>query len=108
MLELYRGGHQVALEIEGHNLRAIHPLGKVSIPNGLDETTLFDYLVEVAAVDPENLDVLGQLAQLCRTVEDLEQHRELVCSECDTASHTEQTRAPVIYLRFDVTIANEK
>ena len=69
MLELYRGGHQVALEIEGNNLRAIHPLGKVSIPNDLDETTLFDYLVEVAAVDPENLDVLGQLAQLCRTVE---------------------------------------
>ena len=69
MLELYRGGHQVALEIEGHNLRAIHPLGKISIPNDLDETTLFDYLVEVAAVDPENLDVLGQLAQLCRTVE---------------------------------------
>ena len=32
MLELYRGGHQVALEIEGHNLRAIHPLGKISIP----------------------------------------------------------------------------
>ena len=69
MLELYRGGHQIALEIEGHSLRAIHPLGKVAIPNGLDETTLFDYLVEVAAVDPENVDVLGQLAQLCRTEE---------------------------------------
>ena len=72
MLEIYRGGHQVALEIEGNNLRAIHPLGRVSIPNGpdgLDETTLFDYLVEVAAVDPENLDVLGQLAQLCRREE---------------------------------------
>ena len=69
MLELYRGGHQVALEIEGHSLRAIHPLGKVAIPNGLDETTLFDYLVDVAAVDPENLDVVGQLAQLCRTQE---------------------------------------
>ena len=69
MLELYRGGHQVALEIQGNTLRAIHPLGKVTIPNDLDETTLFDYLVEVAAVDPENLDVRGQLAQLCRTVE---------------------------------------
>ena len=39
MRELYRGGHQVALEIEGHNLRAIHPLGKVSILQKLSSTS---------------------------------------------------------------------
>ena len=33
MLELYGGGHQVALEIEGDQLRAIHPLGKVIFLN---------------------------------------------------------------------------
>ena len=71
MLELYRGGHQVALEIEGDNLRAIHRLGKVPLPNYLDESTLSDYLVAVAAVDPQNPQVYTQLAEQYRRRGDL-------------------------------------
>ena len=62
MLELYRGGHQVALEIVGDDLNAIHPLGKVSLPDYLDESTIFDYLEAVAPVDTQNVDVFTQLA----------------------------------------------
>jgi tetratricopeptide (TPR) repeat protein len=62
MLELYQGGHRVALEIEGDSLRAIHPDGKVPLPDHLDETNVFDYLREVAVVDPENVTVYSRLA----------------------------------------------
>lgn len=62
MLELYQGGHQVALEIAGEELRAIHPLGKVPIPAKMDNDTLFNYLVAVAGVDRENVNVYSRLA----------------------------------------------
>ncbi len=39
-----------------------------------------------------------------RSVATLEEHRELVCLECGTVSHTEQTLAPVVQVHFDVTI----
>lgn len=57
MLYLYHGGHRVALEIEGDSMRAIHPDGKVPLPDYLDETTIEAYMAAVAAVDPENVDV---------------------------------------------------
>ncbi len=57
MLELYEGGHQVALEIEGDTLSAIHPGGKVKLPEYLDETNLAAYIEEVAAVDKDNVTV---------------------------------------------------
>ncbi len=57
MLDLYRGGHQVALYIEGDSLWAIHPLGIVKLPEILDQSTITDYYVEVAAVDPENVNL---------------------------------------------------
>jgi tetratricopeptide (TPR) repeat protein len=57
MLEIYRGGHRIALEIENGRLRSIHDGGKVPIPDVMDETTLHAYLLAVAAVDPENVDV---------------------------------------------------
>ena len=71
MLELYRGGHEVAIEIEGDDLRAIHPLGKVPLPDYLDESTLFDYLKAMAAVDPQNPGVFTQLASEYRSRGDL-------------------------------------
>lgn len=57
MLELYRGGHRVALEIIGDELRAIHDGGTVPIPETMDDTTIDAYFAAVAAVDPSNLDV---------------------------------------------------
>ncbi len=62
MLELYQGGHLVALEIEGEELRAIHPLGKVAIPLQMDDDSLFNYLVAIAGVDRENVNVYSRLA----------------------------------------------
>jgi tetratricopeptide (TPR) repeat protein len=66
MLQLYMGGHQVALEIaleiEGSSLYAVHPGGKVKLPDYLDETTHFGYLKQVAAVDPGNVNVHLKLA----------------------------------------------
>ncbi len=38
------------------------------------------------------------------SVATLEEHRELVCNVCGHVSHTEQTLAPVVQVRFDVTI----
>jgi len=71
MLELYRGGHQVALEIEGENLRAIHRLGKVPVPAAIYESTLFGYLEAVKAVDPQNPEVHARLARFYRIRGDL-------------------------------------
>jgi tetratricopeptide (TPR) repeat protein len=57
MLELYRGGHRIALEVEGEVLRAIHDLGAVPIPDTMDETTFGTYVLAVSKVDPQNVDV---------------------------------------------------
>ncbi len=57
MLELYRGGHRIALEIEGGSLRAIHDGGSVPIPETMDETTFGAYVLAVSKVDPQNVDV---------------------------------------------------
>jgi tetratricopeptide (TPR) repeat protein len=57
MLELYRGGHRIALQIEGSALSAIHDRGLVPIPDTMDEKNFSSYVLEVAKVDPENLDV---------------------------------------------------
>ena len=64
MLHLYRGGHRIALEIEGDELRAIHDGGKIPIPLDLDESTLDDYIRAVAKVDPTNVDVQLKLVDL--------------------------------------------
>jgi len=57
MLELYRGGHRIALEVAGNALTAIHDKGSVPIPETMDETTLGAYILAVSKVDPENVDV---------------------------------------------------
>jgi tetratricopeptide (TPR) repeat protein len=57
MLELYRGGHRIALEVEGGSLRAIHDKGTVPIPETMDENTFSSYVLAVSKVDPENVDV---------------------------------------------------
>ena len=64
MLDIYRGGHRIALEIVGDEIRAIHDEGTVPIPETMDETNFGDYIRNVAAVDPENLDVQLQLVDL--------------------------------------------
>ena len=75
MLELYEGGHQVALEIEGDTLSAIHPGGKVKLPDYLDESNFAAYLEEVAAVDKENVTVHVKLSEEYRAKADLENAR---------------------------------
>ncbi|MGH9391284.1 MAG: metallophosphoesterase, partial [Vicinamibacteria bacterium] len=57
MLELYRGGHRIALEVEGDVLRAMHDEGSVPIPDTMDETTFGTYILAVSKVDPQNVDV---------------------------------------------------
>jgi len=57
MLELYRGGHRIALEVEGDALRAIHDGGSVPIPETMDETSYGAYVLAVSKVDPRNVDV---------------------------------------------------
>jgi tetratricopeptide (TPR) repeat protein len=57
MLELYHGGHRIALEVEGDALRAIHDRGAVPIPEEMDENTFGTYILAVSKVDPENVDV---------------------------------------------------
>lgn len=37
-------------------------------------------------------------------IDTLEEHRELVCSECGAVNHSTQTLAPVVHLHFNVTI----
>jgi hypothetical protein len=66
MLAIYGGGHQVALEIEGAHVRALHPLGKVDVPADINPQSLAQYLEAVAAVDPENRTVSARLAALER------------------------------------------
>lgn len=57
MLELYSGGHRVALEIVDDELFAIHDGGSIRIPETLNQTNLDTYLERVAAVDPTNVNV---------------------------------------------------
>ena len=57
MLELYRGGHRVALEIVNDEIRAIHDGGTVPIPESMNADNLRAYLDAVAEVDPTNVDV---------------------------------------------------
>ena len=57
MLELYHGGHRIALEVDGDALRAIHDRGAVPIPETMDESTFGSYILAVSKVDPENVDV---------------------------------------------------
>ncbi len=57
MLELYRGGHRVALEIVNDEIRAIHDGGTIPIPESMDAESLGAYLRAVAEVDPTNVDV---------------------------------------------------
>jgi len=64
MLELYRGGHRIALEVEGDVLRAIHDGGSVPIPETMDETTFGAYILAVSKVDPQNVDVQLKVADL--------------------------------------------
>lgn len=63
MLELYQGGHQIALEIVGDQLWAVHPEGKIALPDALDETNEFDYLAAVAEKDPTNTNIHRRLAE---------------------------------------------
>jgi len=62
MLELYDGGHRVALEIDEEGLRALHPRGAVSIPEDLSSRALSLYLAAVTDVDPENRSLGRNLA----------------------------------------------
>ncbi len=57
MLELYRGGHRIALEVEAGAVRALHDKGSVPLPDTMDETTFSSYVLAVSKVDPENVDV---------------------------------------------------
>ena len=88
MLGDYGGGQLVALEVEGEKLRAIHPGGTLDLPEYLDESTLLDYLVAIAAVDPDNVvariymidqyRVSGQLDAARRTLESFLQNTEAI------------------------------
>jgi tetratricopeptide (TPR) repeat protein len=64
MLDIYDGGHQIALEIQDGIFSAIHPGGKIRLPDFLDETTIVSYLAEVVAVDETNVNVHARLAEL--------------------------------------------
>ncbi|MGH9462736.1 MAG: tetratricopeptide repeat protein, partial [Vicinamibacteria bacterium] len=64
MLDIYDGGHQIALEIQDGIFSAIHPGGKIRLPDFLDETNLVSYLAEVVGVDENNVNVHARLAEL--------------------------------------------
>lgn len=64
MLELYHGGHRVALEVEGDALLAIHDHGSVPIPERMDESTFGTYILAVSKVDPENVDAQLKVVDL--------------------------------------------
>ena len=72
MLEIYDGGHQIALEIQGDLLSAIHSGGKVPLPDHLDETTTFEYWEDVATVDKNNYTLYVQLSEAYGERGDLE------------------------------------
>jgi tetratricopeptide (TPR) repeat protein len=97
MHRAYMGGHQVALEIaleiEGNAFYAVHPEGKVKLPEYLDETNIFDYLIEVAAVDPGNMNVHIKLADGYLERGDKIRARE-------TIEHLYQTHAELMPFRY--------
>jgi Calcineurin-like phosphoesterase/Tetratricopeptide repeat len=64
MLEIYHGGHRIALEIEDNRLESVHDGGKVAVPETMDESNFEDYVRAVAAVDPENVDVQLKIIDL--------------------------------------------
>jgi len=66
MLELYRGGHRIALEIVGEEMRAIHDDGSVVVPPIMDERNLNDYVRAVSEVDPTNIEVQLELVDILR------------------------------------------
>ena len=106
MLELYRGGHQVALEIEGENLRAIHRLGKVPVPDTVYESTLFGYLEAVKAVDPQNPEVHARLARFYRIRGDLHGARlalERLVSDPMSAPPLHHRQLGEVYRQLDQT-----
>lgn len=88
MLNLYHGGHRAALVIEGDELKAIHDLGIVDIPEWMDESNFVTYVKAVSAVDPENVDAQlvlvdslrkeGKDSQAIAILEKLFQRPELV------------------------------
>jgi tetratricopeptide (TPR) repeat protein len=88
MLELYRGGHRIALEVVDGALWAMHDQGKVPVPDKMDETSFPDYVLTVSKVDPENVDVRlkvvdflqqdGKLAEAAASLEKLFQKPGLV------------------------------
>jgi len=78
MLDIYEGGHRIALEIQDGKLSAIHPEGKIQLPGSLDETNFVAYLAEVAAVDPDNLNVHARLAELYWEQGDMEAARAIL------------------------------
>jgi len=88
MLELYHGGHRIALEVEGDALRAIHDRGAVPIPETMDETTFGSYILAVSKVDPENVDAQlkvvdmlypeGRVAEAAAILEKLFENPDLV------------------------------
>ena len=57
MLELYRGGHRIALEIVNDEIRAIHDGGTIAIPLSMYAESSAAYLDAVAEVDPTNVDI---------------------------------------------------
>jgi tetratricopeptide (TPR) repeat protein len=88
MLELYHGGHRIALEIEGDALNAIHDRGSVPIPEEMDENTFGTYILAVSKVDPENVDAQlkvvdmlypeGRVAEAAAILEKLFENPDLV------------------------------
>lgn len=78
ILELYRGGHRIALEIEDGQMRAIHPQGSIPLPAFLDETNRWNYLEAVAEIDPDNVDVQIHLVDELRERNRLSEARPLL------------------------------
>jgi hypothetical protein len=78
MLEIYSGGHQVGLEIVDGKVKALHPGGKVEVPPRLDESNRMEYLLAVAAVDRQNVEVLTGLVEEYRARDQLARARDVL------------------------------
>jgi hypothetical protein len=105
MLNIYGGGHRVALGIEGNRFRAIHPLGTVGIPLSVDSTSLTAYLAAVAAADPQNVGVHVALVDRYRLEGNLDAARsgfeELFATPQDIPENYEQALCK-LYQLIDV------
>lgn len=73
MLELYRGGHRIALEIVNDEIRAIHDGGTIAIPESMYAESLAAYLGAVAEVDPTNVDVQLKRVDMMREEDRLDE-----------------------------------